>query len=136
MELAGAQAQGLPGVSLVPALRGDTLVRPAFLAHGNRRVAVIDWPLKLTGFEQKNGKIALTLFDLAADPAEKTDLAKSRPDDTKRLDELRQQRVERTPDEAAPSTSAAPAETAAKPGKPAKPVKPGKAPKPPKPGKR
>ncbi len=97
--LGGADSQGLTGVSLVPALRGESLVRAPFVAHAYRRVAVIDWPLKLTGFRQKaGGKLSLTLFDLAEDPTEKRDLAKSRAADAKRLDVLRKLSEEQSSD--------------------------------------
>jgi len=88
-DLARADASGLSGVSLVPALRGEALSRPPVVAHSTRRVAVIDWPLKLLSFRQKSGKLNLALYELAADPGEKNDLSKTRTDDKNRLDALR-----------------------------------------------
>jgi arylsulfatase A-like enzyme len=89
LELANAEARGLAGVSLAPAMRGTALTRPPLVAHAYRRVAVIDWPLKLIHTRLRSGKESLALYDLAADPAEKDDLARTRPDDVKRLDALR-----------------------------------------------
>lgn len=88
-DLAGAERADLTGISLAAALGGGAVARPPVVAHATRRVAVIDWPLKLLSFRPKRGKQNLALYDLAADPAEKNDLSKTRSDDLKRLDALR-----------------------------------------------
>ena len=54
VELAGAEAEGLAGVSLLPVVRGE-LQHPhgPVYARSQRRVAVIDWPLKLMVIEER-----------------------------------------------------------------------------------
>lgn len=81
---AGAEDSTLPGVSLLPAARGEAFSRAPIYARAHRRSAVVDWPLKLIRVE-RGKKDRLWLFDLAADPGEKSELAASRPDDLARL---------------------------------------------------
>jgi arylsulfatase A-like enzyme len=91
LDLSGAPKDGIAGQSLAPALQGPGFQRAPFFAHAYRRVAVIDWPLKLISFRHKSGKLTLSLFDLKADPGEKKDLVDERSEDAKRLDALRKQ---------------------------------------------
>jgi arylsulfatase A-like enzyme len=76
-----------PGVSLVPALYGETVVRPPILAELRsaldwRRVdAVIDDRWKLTEHRVRG----IALYDLAADPGERRNIAAARPDVAMRL---------------------------------------------------
>jgi arylsulfatase A-like enzyme len=85
VDLAGAAADGLAGVSLLPVARGE-LERPhaPVVARSQRRMALIDWPLKLMVIARRKADRTL-LFDLGADPAEKEDLAATRPADLERL---------------------------------------------------
>jgi arylsulfatase A-like enzyme len=90
VDLAGAPAEGLGGASLAPVARGDfSRAHGVVYARGQRRVALIDWPLKLMVIEKKKprnkGSRSLLLFDLGADPGEKDDLAHARPGDVERL---------------------------------------------------
>jgi arylsulfatase A-like enzyme len=92
VDLAGAPGEGLGGVSLAPMARGD-LSRGAYgnrvvYARSQRRVALIDWPLKLMVFEKKKND-RLFLFDLGADPGEKEDLSMTRIADVTRLQKER-----------------------------------------------
>jgi arylsulfatase A-like enzyme len=89
VDLAGAAADGLAGASLVPIARGD-FSRPhgVVYARGQKRVALIDWPLKLMVLEKKKSD-RLFLFDLQADPGEREDLAQARSADVERLQKLR-----------------------------------------------
>jgi arylsulfatase A-like enzyme len=90
LDYAGVSHKDSDGVSLRPALEGDAdFERAPVLAHARSRVAVIDWPLKLVARARRKGNDRLLLFDLARDPGEKRDLAEDRPEDLKRLDELR-----------------------------------------------
>ncbi len=90
IDLAGAEAEGLSGVSLAPIARGE-LARPhgPVYARSPRRAALIEWPLKLMVIEKKKAADRVLLFDLAKDPAEKEDLASARPDDIERLQKER-----------------------------------------------
>ncbi len=89
VEMAGAAADGLAGTSLAPVVRGDfARGHPPVYARSQRRVALIDWPLKLMVFERKQGS-RLFLFDLGADPGEKEDLSMTRPADVDRLRKVR-----------------------------------------------
>ncbi len=89
VDLAGAGADGLAGVSLAPLARGDS-TRPhgPVYARSQRRVALIDWPLKLMVLERKKAERVL-LFDLGADPGEKEDLSMARAADVARLQKER-----------------------------------------------
>lgn len=89
VELAGAAAEGLAGVSLAPIARGDFAQRrgPVY-ARTTKKTALIDWPLKLMVTERKKGE-RLHLFDLKADPGERDDVSQSRPVDLERLMKLR-----------------------------------------------
>ena len=89
VDLAGVPGDGLAGVSLAPVARGD-LSRPhgVVYARGQRRVALIEWPLKLMVFEKKKND-RLFLFDLGADPGEKGDLSQARVADVERLQKAR-----------------------------------------------
>jgi arylsulfatase A-like enzyme len=77
---------GLRGRSLVPLLRGDAMpTRPVFaegFAFDAKLQAVIDGDWKLI---RDLGAGKLALYDLAADPGERTDLAASRADERERL---------------------------------------------------
>ena len=85
LALAGAATEGLEGVSLLPVARGESIDRRAVLSFANRRVAVVEWPLKLRVFRRGSGKDRLLLFDLAKDPGETKDLSSERNDDLRRL---------------------------------------------------
>jgi arylsulfatase A-like enzyme len=89
VDLAGAAADGLAGTSLASVARGD-LARPhgAVYSRSQKRVALIDWPLKLMVFEKKKAE-RLFLFDLGTDPGEKEDLSMTRVADVERLQKLR-----------------------------------------------
>jgi arylsulfatase A-like enzyme len=90
-ELSGAEAEGFPGVSLVPMARGDLGREHApVYARSQKRVALIAWPLKLMVFEKKKSDRIL-LFDLGSDPGEKVDLSQevSRKADVERLQKAR-----------------------------------------------
>jgi arylsulfatase A-like enzyme len=85
IELAGAEGEGLSGATLVPIVRGDfTRRRGPVYTRLHRRAALIDWPLKLMVFERKKSDRFL-LFNLAADPGEREDIAEKRPEDLARL---------------------------------------------------
>jgi arylsulfatase A-like enzyme len=76
---------GLGGRSLVPLLRGESAASPVFsesFAHHAKLQSVIDGDLKLIR-DLNSG--SLELFDLAADPDERTNLAQSRTEDRERL---------------------------------------------------
>ncbi|MCC6525564.1 MAG: sulfatase-like hydrolase/transferase [Polyangiaceae bacterium] len=90
LDLAGAPLAETAGVSLLAIAAGD-LERghPPVFAAAERRVAVVDWPLKLL-VKRTQKRDRLLLFDLDADPREARDLAEERPQDLKRLDALRQ----------------------------------------------
>jgi arylsulfatase A-like enzyme len=88
-DLAGAAADGLAGTSLTPVARGD-LARghaPVY-SRSQRRVALIEWPLKLMVFEKRKAD-RLFLFDLEKDPGEKEDLSMTRIADVERLQKVR-----------------------------------------------
>jgi choline-sulfatase len=88
-DLAGVPGDGMAGVSLAAVARGD-LSRPhgPVYARGQRRVALIEWPLKLMVLERKKSD-RLFLFDLGADPGEKEDLSRTRMADVERLQKAR-----------------------------------------------
>jgi arylsulfatase A-like enzyme len=90
LDLAGAEAENISGVSLAAIARGE-LDRPHGPVHARsqRRAALIDWPLKLMVIEKKKAADRVLLFDLAKDPGEKEDLAGARPDDLERLQKER-----------------------------------------------
>ena len=74
--------QPMEGVSLLPALEGRELARPAplFWEHeGNRAVRSGNWKLVSTYLEQWE------LYDMSADRVERNDLAASHPDIVKKL---------------------------------------------------
>ena len=81
-------AAEIDGVSFAPTLRGDTQPPPEFLywefpAYGGQQaVRVGDWKAVRTGLSKwKPGEpIRTELYDLAADPAETTDLADAHPE--------------------------------------------------------
>lgn len=100
LSLAGAPVEGCEGASLVPLLgplhegggAGESAGegrRESVFAQTSKRRAVVDWPLKLIEERRtkKKGSHA-QLFDLAKDPAEKTDLSEERAADVTRLSEL------------------------------------------------
>ncbi len=73
----GHEIGGLEGVSLLPALRGETLVRPApiFFEHeGNRAMRTGQWKLV-----SRHGK-PWELYDLSKDRSETSDLAAKLPE--------------------------------------------------------
>jgi choline-sulfatase len=89
IELAGAEATGVAGASLLPIVRGDlTRKHGPVYARTQKKAALIDWPLKLMVVERRKAD-RLFLFDLSKDPEEKTDLSKERAEDTTRLGALR-----------------------------------------------
>jgi len=57
-------------------------------ARTQRKVALIDWPLKLMVFERKKSD-RVFLFDLGADPRETEDASRTKPDEVARLRELK-----------------------------------------------
>jgi arylsulfatase A-like enzyme len=76
---------GLDGVNLLPWLRGERADRPHETLYWRMQPqwAVRDGDMKL--LHTRGGETML--FDLAKDPGEKTDLAKERPEVTKKLQE-------------------------------------------------
>ena len=69
LDLGGAPADGISGISLMPAVRGDALFQGGNVyIRAPRRAALVEWPLKLLVIERKRSDRVL-LFDLAADPA-------------------------------------------------------------------
>ena len=77
---------GLKGISLVPLLHGESepshpLFAEGYASHAKLQ-SVIDGDLKLI---RNIDTDAVSLFDLAADPAEKNDIATSRPADVARM---------------------------------------------------
>ena len=73
----GNEIDGLEGISLLPALRGEALERatPLFFEHeGNRAVREGDWKLV-----SRHGK-AWELFNLSSDRSELRDLARAEPE--------------------------------------------------------
>jgi arylsulfatase A-like enzyme len=89
VDLAGAAADGMAGVSLLPIARGDFAREhgPVY-ARSQRKAALIDWPLKLMVFEKKKSD-RLFLFDLGSDPGEREDVRVSRAADLDRLQKER-----------------------------------------------
>ena len=89
LAIAGAPADGIAGVSLLPYARLDPAAprHAPVVAHGPKRAAVIDWPLKLIAQERKKQNRNF-LFDLAIDPREAKDLSEERADDVTRLEKL------------------------------------------------
>jgi arylsulfatase A-like enzyme len=90
LDYGGASRTGMAGISLRPAVDGDaTFEHAPVVARAPRRVAVIDLPLKLVVRERKDGEDRLLLYDLPADPGEKTDVSDKHSDDLARLNALR-----------------------------------------------
>ncbi|WP_272458580.1 sulfatase-like hydrolase/transferase [Polyangium jinanense] len=89
LALGNAPLDGVSGVSLLPYARLEPSAarRPPVLAYASKRVALIDWPLKLMVIERKKQNRNF-LFDLGADPRETKDLSEGRPDDVARLVKL------------------------------------------------
>lgn len=87
--IAGASAEGMVGISLVPHARLDPAAprHAPILAYGPKRAALIDWPMKLIVQERKKQNRNF-LFDLAIDPQEAKDLSPERVDDITRLEKL------------------------------------------------
>ena len=83
LDLAGAsQPDELPGHSLVPALRGDSLERPwPIYWQFNRSKAIRDQDWKLVKYGDQDWE----LYNVADDPTELTDLAQAMPDRVKLL---------------------------------------------------
>jgi len=87
--LADAKAEGLEGVSLLPALQGEEgFERSPILSGAYRRLAIVDWPLKLHVRRRKDKRDRTILFDLGEDPKEMKDLSADRKDDLVRLHDL------------------------------------------------
>jgi choline-sulfatase len=88
LALAGAPAEGVVGMSLVPILSGDLGRRhgPVYI-RSTKRAVVIDWPLKLMKVERARAD-RLLLFDLGADRGETRDLTATRGEDLQRLGQL------------------------------------------------
>jgi arylsulfatase A-like enzyme len=84
LALAGAPLEGLAGVSLLGAAKGEPLTREPVRARSAKKTALVDYPLKLIRTKRPK-KDRLLLFDLAADPRETKDLSAERPDDLSRL---------------------------------------------------
>ena len=95
LDFAGASSKDTSGVSLRPAIEGKDFTREPVLAYANRRVAVIDWPLKLYVFRRKERRDRLLLYDLAQDPQEMKDRSADDKDALVRLDDHRRE-VEKT----------------------------------------
>lgn len=89
LDLTGADAKGTKGVSLRPVLDGKPFEREPVLAYANRRVVLIDWPLKLHVFRRKERRDRLLLFDLKTDPVEQKDRSAEDKDTLVRLDAVR-----------------------------------------------
>jgi len=89
LAIAGAPADGVAGVSLLPHARLDPAVpkHVPVVAYGPKRAALIDWPLKLIVQERKKQNRNF-LFDLATDPREAKDLSAERADVVTRLERL------------------------------------------------
>lgn len=88
LEIGGAPREGTDGASLLPLVRGQAGDAPGpVLVRSKKGAALIDGPLKLMVVERKKGKQSF-LFDLAADPGEKNDLAGERAADVERLGKL------------------------------------------------
>lgn len=88
--LGAAESAGLEGVSLLPSVMGEAVARHGVVsARGARRVALIDWPLKLMVLERKK-RDRLLLFDLARDPGERQDVSEKHPEDLARLVKARE----------------------------------------------
>jgi choline-sulfatase len=87
--LAGAPADGVVGVSLLPHARLDPAAprHAPVVAYGPKRAALIDWPFKLIVQERKKQNRNF-LFDLATDPREAKDLSVERVDVVTRLEKL------------------------------------------------
>jgi len=89
VDLAGAAADGMAGVSLAPIARGDfARDHGPVYARSQKKAALIDWPLKLMVFERKKSD-RLFLFDLGSDPGEKEDVRAARVADLDRLQKER-----------------------------------------------
>jgi arylsulfatase A-like enzyme len=76
---------GLDGVNLIPLLAGDGKAAPSrtlFWRRG-KSYALRDGDMKLVGLRKR-----VELFDLAADPGEKRNLARARPETVQRLKKL------------------------------------------------
>ncbi|MEZ4293556.1 MAG: sulfatase-like hydrolase/transferase [Polyangiaceae bacterium] len=88
LEIGGADRKDTDGTSLLPLVRGDEGATAGPVAVRSKKgAALIDGSLKLMVLERKKGDLSL-LFDLAADPGEKTDLAPERAADIERLTKL------------------------------------------------
>jgi choline-sulfatase len=88
LEIGGAPREGTDGTSLLPLVRGDANAKAGpVLVRSKKGAALIDGPLKLMVMERKKGKQSF-LYDLAADPGEKNDLAGERAADVERLTKL------------------------------------------------
>ncbi len=99
LDLTGGKSDGTVGVSLAPVLQGKPFERAPVLAYANRRVAVVDWPLKLMVFRRKEGRDRLLLFDLEQDPGEGKDRAAEDKEALVRLDAFRTKAEESSSDE-------------------------------------
>ena len=89
LAIAGASAEGMVGISLLPHARLEPAAprHAPILAYGPKRSALIDWPMKLIVQERKKQNRNF-LFDLAIDPKEAKDLSAERVDDITRLEKL------------------------------------------------
>lgn len=88
LDIGGAPREGTDGASLLPLVRGEANAKTGpVLVRSKKGAALIDGSLKLMVVERKKGKESL-LFDLAADPSEKKDLAGERAADVERLGKL------------------------------------------------
>lgn len=85
LDIGGAPREGTDGASLLPLVRGEAGAKAGpVLVRSKKGAALIEGSLKLMLVERKKGKQTF-LFDLAADPGEKKDLAAERAADVERL---------------------------------------------------
>jgi arylsulfatase A-like enzyme len=94
LDMAGASSAAVTGVSLRAVLEGETFERAPVFAYANRRVAVLDWPLKLHVFQRKERRDRLILFDLSKDPGEEKDISGDDKDALVKLDTIRRKAEE------------------------------------------
>ncbi len=83
-EFNGVEMKPLVGVSMVPAFRGEPLVRkmPLYFRYGAGRGLIMEhWKIV------SNARSPWGLYDLSKDPAETTNLAEKNPEIVSRLDQ-------------------------------------------------
>ena len=87
LALGGADSAGTSGASLLSLVAGAERRHGPVYARGRKRSATIDWPLELMTSDEPDARPEL--FDLAADPGQRADVARERPGEVLRIDELR-----------------------------------------------